>query len=319
VTLRDLLSMARAALAAAVMFMAGALIPVVGGFVAVFAPTPILGCAIGFRNPVWRAVAVVAGATGLVVLGGGLEGGAGFFATIGVSSAAMCFMLERRRPFERVVVVSAGLMVVVSALSALAVVGSPQALAQDLHRNLLDVMTRSERFYSVAGLDASLSPDLRLRIVDAMVRLMPALMVISAALITLANLAVFWRISGRQQRVGYALFGELALWSTPEWLIWILVITGFGLFIPLAPFSTAALNCFVCIAAVYFCQGLAIMAFYFRRLAMPSFARGLVYFITVVQPVLALLVCAAGVFDLWIDFRRLKPSSPHTGDASNPL
>jgi uncharacterized protein YybS (DUF2232 family) len=311
--------MARAAFASAVMFIVGALVPVVGAVAVVLAPMPILGCVIGFRNPRWRVAAVVLAATGLVMVGGGLEAGAGFFATIGVGSAAMSVMLERRRPFEHIVVVSAGLMVLVGALLALAAVGSPQELAQALHRDLLDMMTRSEKFYGVAGLDASLSPDVRGRVIDTLVRLMPALMVVSAALIALANLAVFWRISGRQQRVGYALFGELALWSTPEWLIWVLLVTGFGLFIPLPPLSTAALNCFVCVVAVYFCHGLAIMAFYFRRLAMPSFARGLVYFITVVQPVLALLVCTAGVFDLWIDFRRLKPSSPHTDKASNPL
>jgi hypothetical protein len=42
---------------------------------------------------------------------------------------------------------------------------------------------------------------------------------------------------------------------------------------------------------------------------MPPLARGLIYFVTIVQPVLAVLVCAAGIFDLWIDFRRLKPPS----------
>jgi uncharacterized protein YybS (DUF2232 family) len=125
----------------------------------------------------------------------------------------------------------------------------------------------------------------------------------------LLNLGIFWRLSGKQQRVGYALFGDLGRWSTPEWLIWVLLVSGFGLFIPLAPLSTIALDCFVCVAAVYFCQGLAIMAFYFKVLAMPPLARGLIYFVTIVQPVLAVLVCAAGIFDLWIDFRRLKPPS----------
>jgi hypothetical protein len=29
--------------------------------------------------------------------------------------------------------------------------------------------------------------------------------------------------------------------------------------------------------------------------------------------VLAVLVCAAGIFDLWVDFRRLKPPSQEAG------
>ena len=88
-----------------------------------------------------------------------------------------------------------------------------------------------------------------------------------------------------------------------------LIVAGFGLFIPIPQLATIALDGFVCVAAVYFCQGLAIMSFYFKVLTMPPLARGLIYFVTIVQPVLAALVCAAGVFDLWIDFRRLKPPS----------
>jgi uncharacterized protein YybS (DUF2232 family) len=103
------------------------------------------------------------------------------------------------------------------------------------------------------------------------------------------------------------LFNDLVRWSAPDWLIWVLLAAGFGLFIPIVALSTIALDLFVCMAAVYFCQGLAIMAFYFKVLAMPPLARGLIYFVTIVQPVLAALVCAVGIFDLWIDFRRLKP------------
>jgi uncharacterized protein YybS (DUF2232 family) len=49
------------------------------------------------------------------------------------------------------------------------------------------------------------------------------------------------------------------------------------------------------------------MAFYFKQLRMPLVARWLIYVVTIAQPVLTALVGAAGVFDLWVDFRRLKP------------
>jgi len=194
----------------------------------------------------------------------------------------------------------------------LAYTGSPQALAEALRTSLTTALDRGDKFYGKAGLDLVLTPDVRARVVATTLSLMPALTAISAATMVLVNLAVFWRISGRQQRIGYVLFGDLVRWSTPDWLIWVLLVTGFGLFIPVPALSTIALNCFVCLAVVYSCQGFAIMAFYFRVLSMPSLARGLVYFITMVQPVLAILVCMAGILDLWIDFRRLKPPSPET-------
>jgi len=43
-------------------------------------------------------------------------------------------------------------------------------------------------------------------------------------------------------------------------------------------------------------------------------ARVAIYVITCVQPVLAVLVCLAGVLDMWVDFRRLKPPSQEAGN-----
>jgi uncharacterized protein YybS (DUF2232 family) len=306
-TFRDYLGLARAALASALMFMAGALIPIAGGLMMLLAPTPVLGCAVGFRRSTWRAVGVVAAASALVVFGGGLKAGLAYLVAVGLAAIAMTYMLERRQPFERIVAISASLMLVAGTMSALAVAGSAQALVHDLGNSLTAALAQGEKFYRMAGLELTLSPDIRASMIQTTLSLMPALIAIGAALTVLANLAVFWRISGRQLRIGYPLFADLVRWSTPEWLIWLLLVTGFGLFIPIAQMRTIALDCFVCLAAIYFCQGLAIMAFYFRLLAMPSLARGLVYTITVVQPILAITVSVAGVFDLWIDFRRLKP------------
>ncbi len=304
---RKFLGFARGALASALMFMAGALVPVVGGVLMLLAATPVLGYAVGFRRSLLRASAVVLVATGLVIFGGGLNAGLVYAVAIGIAAIAMTYMLERRIPFERIVAATAALMLVAGSLSALAMAGSPQALAHTLRDNLTTAIDQGQKLYKMAGLDFVVAPDLRNEMVQTSLDLMPALITISAALMVLTNLGVFWRISGRQLRVGYPLFADLVRWTTPEWLIWVLLVTGFGLFIPIPQLRTIALDCFVCVAAIYFCQGLAIMAFYFRLLAMPSLARGLIYTITIVQPILAVMVCVAGVFDLWIDFRRLKP------------
>jgi uncharacterized protein YybS (DUF2232 family) len=124
--------------------------------------------------------------------------------------------------------------------------------------------------------------------------------------------------------MAYDLFGELPKWSTPEWLIWVLLAAGFAYqgfkyLIPIKPIEIIALDAFICVAAVYFCQGLAIMSYYFRMLGMPTPARVAIYVITCVQPVLAVLVCFAGVLDMWVDFRRLKPPSQEAGNFSDFL
>jgi uncharacterized protein YybS (DUF2232 family) len=229
-----------------------------------------------------------------------------YLVSFGLAAGVMCYLLERQQRFEMIVLGATGSVLFVAMMAALVFAGSPRALVQIIHDQLIAGMIRGEGFYKTLGVDAAIAPDTRAYIVNTVMRLTPALAVLLCAGTVLLNLAIFWRIGGKQQRLGYTLFGDLARWSTPEWLVWPLLVSGFGWFIPLLPVATVALDCFVCIVGVYFCQGLAIMAFYFKQLKMPPVARGLIYFVTLVQPVLTALVGAAGVFDLWVDFRRLK-------------
>ena len=308
-TRKELVGLVRASFTSAAMFLAGAVIPVVGGVAMLFAPTPALTYAVGFPRALWRVGAVLSLAIIMVFAGAGSLAALTYALSFGLATAIMCHMIERRYPFETIVLCATGGVVVAGTLLAFGIAGSPQALAVSMHNDLLSAIERGEKFYKALGIEAAIAPDTRAAIVDSALRLSPALASISIAFMVLVNLGVFWRMSGRQQRVGYALFGDLVRWATPEWLIWGLLVAGFGLFIPVPPLDTIALDCFVCIAAVYFCQGLAVMAFYFKVLSMPGLARGLIYFVTIVQPVLAALVCAVGIFDLWVDFRRLKPPS----------
>lgn len=310
---RSALGIVRGAAIAAVLFLAGGVVPLVGGIAMMFAPAPILFQSVRYPKALRRALAGVALTAILIGLGAGPFAGAGYVITFGLATGIMCYMLERERPFEVIVLVAASAVFVAGAFGALALTGSPGALAAAIQHDLSVGMAHGEKFYKVLGMEAGLTADTRANILDLATRLAPALIALSAAFTVLANLGIFWRWGGKD-RLGYSLFGDLVRWSAPEWLIWVFLATGFGLFIPFGPLSTIALDCFVCVAAVYFCHGLAIMAFYFRVLKMPALARGLIYFVTAVQPVLGALVCAAGVFDMWIDLRRLKPPSREAGN-----
>jgi len=301
------------------MFLAGAVVPLAGGVVMAFAPAPLLGYAVGFPHALRRISVAVALAAALVAAGAGMAAAATYVASFGLAAGAMCYMLERHQPFEVIVLSAAMVVILAGTVAALAFAGSPVALAHAVHNQLVADLMRGEGLSKMLGVDAAIAPDTQGFIVDTVMRLTPALVGVASALMVLLNLAVFWRYGGKQQRVGYTLFGDLARWSAPEWLIWPLLVSGFGWFIPLAPLATIALDCFLCIVAVYFCQGLAIMAFYFKQLGMPPVARGLIYFVTLVQPVLTALVGAAGVFDLWVDFRRLKPPSAAARNLGNFL
>lgn len=309
---RLLLVTVRVAFLSAALFLAAALVPVAGAVAALFAPAPILLFAVGAPGARWRAGAAILIAAAAAVGLGGWSAGMGYVVSFGLATAVMCDMLERRKPFEKIVLVTAAVTLAAGVITAFALAGSVEALAANVHQALANGFAHGRDFYKVLGMEAGLGQQAEASMVDTTMRLTPALVALCAGFGALLNLAAFWRLGG-QRRLNYSLFGDLARWSAPEWLIWVLLATGFGMFVPVPALAVAALDGFVCVAAVYFCQGLAIMAFYFKALTIPPWVRGLIYFVIIVQPVLAALVCAAGIFDLWIDFRRLRPPSREAG------
>ncbi len=305
----------RAAFLSAAFYLAAAVVPLVGAVASLFAPAPILVFAVGFARARWRAAAAIVVAAAAVMVLGGWVAALGYLVTFGLAAAVMCDMLERRKPFETIVLVTAMVVLAASVITAFAMAGSVEALTKAVHDALASGTARGHDFhdfYKVLGIETGMAHEAEAGLLDMMLRLCPALVAMCAGFGALLNLAVFWRMGGRQ-RLSYSLFGDLARWAAPEWLIWVLLAAGFGMFVPVLALAVAATDSFVCVAAVYFCQGLAIMAFYFKALTIPPWVRGLIYFVTIIQPVLAALVCAAGIFDLWVDFRRLKPPSQEAG------
>jgi uncharacterized protein YybS (DUF2232 family) len=305
--------MVRAAALAGAFFLAGGAIPLIGGILMMLAPAPILVYAVGRPSPNLRATIAVLLATAFVAILWGPIGGLAYFVSFGLATAIACYMLERRLSFEMITAVGAGVMVGASVVAALVMMGGPDALIKTVHDELAQGMAQGQNVYKLLGMQQTIAPDTQASVISLTMRLSPAFALLVAASSMLLNLRVFWRWAG-PQRLAYSLFGDLSRWSAPEWMIWLLLAGGFALFIPVSAISDIALNGFICVAAVYFCQGLAIIGFYFQSLAVPSIVRGIIYFVVFAQPVVAALVGVAGVFDMWIDFRRLKPPSPEANN-----
>jgi len=157
--------------------------------------------------------------------------------------------------------------------------------------------------YSAVGMPdaqlAALQADRDL-LVATLIEILPALIVLSGALLVLANLVLLRRW------VRAAHDGDLRLWRTPDRLIWALIAAGFAMFLPVHPLALAARNVFLVLLGCYFCQGLAIVSYYLARFRLPYGVRVAGYLLIAVQHIVAGVVLALGVFDLWGDFRRLS-------------
>ena len=309
---KNALDLTRAAALSAALFLLGGVIPVLGAMVMLCAPAPCLIYVIRRPGVYWRMAVVLTLVLAMIGLVAGPLQSLGFAMSLGLATVLILAMIRRQWAFEWIVCATTGAMMLAMTAALIAWAGSPAMLARQVHDALAAAMSHADGFYEKLGMSISESKEVASRVLEVTTSLAPALTALLSALTVLVNLALVWRWLGKD-RVGYQFFSGLTTWRTPDWLIWLLLATGFGLFIPLEAGRMVATNGFVLVAAIYFCQGLAIMAYYLQMLSMPMIVRGTIYVIALLQPILAALVCLAGVFDMWIDFRRLKPPSQEAG------
>jgi uncharacterized protein YybS (DUF2232 family) len=131
----------------------------------------------------------------------------------------------------------------------------------------------------------------------------PSLSLISLSVIILVNILIC-RTLFKVAKLACPDFGDLSLWKASDHLVWVLIVSGAGLLIPLLWIKFTALNFLILCLFIYFLQGIAIIEFFFKRKKAPFYLRFLFYFLIMIQQYLMFFVVAAGLFDLWIDFRK---------------
>jgi uncharacterized protein YybS (DUF2232 family) len=94
-------------------------------------------------------------------------------------------------------------------------------------------------------------------------------------------------------------------WRAPENLVWLLLASGFALFLTSGSIQFIALNVLIVVMAVYTFHGLSIIVFFLEKYQMPSWVRVGVYLLLVLQQLFLAVLALAGLFDQWADFRKI--------------
>jgi len=141
-----------------------------------------------------------------------------------------------------------------------------------------------------------------------LVRLLPAVLTLSVGATFGLNVAVARRLLAAL-KAELAAWPAFQVWRAPEPLVWALIAAGLAIIADLGPSHTVGLNVLVVVAVVYFMQGLAISAFYLEKMRVPRVLRIIIYAALGLEQYLSLAVAAAGLFDLWLDFRRLNQAA----------
>lgn len=114
-------------------------------------------------------------------------------------------------------------------------------------------------------------------------------------------LLVLQRLKGSQYRISGIPFDR---WRLPAGLIWLLIGAGFLVLLPIETVSFVGRNLLVVLLPLYFLQGMAVVNSFLQKKPYPPVVKGLIYLLLLIINPLPIIITCAGVFDLWIDFRR---------------
>ena len=136
---------------------------------------------------------------------------------------------------------------------------------------------------------------------DAIAVVFPAVWIIFAAVVVIANAGLL-RFYLLRRDPGWLEEGEFERVRFPLALVFVFILAGGSVALPAArPF---AYNVLLIVAFFFALQGLAVVAFYARRLAAPALLRAALLVLVLANPWAPQILALLGLFDNWFDFRR---------------
>lgn len=303
----------------ALVALGGLYLPVIGLFLSIFVPLPILF----YRSRLGRSQgAVILVAVTLIVAFAVQWRSVAtpvFFFQLGLIGFVLSEIFQMNLSLEKTVGFTTGFVLFVGTAMMLVyeVISTGtlwEQLSAYLYRNLELALNLYRQMDVPADQVNALSQSME-GILYVMLRIMPAIVIVSVLLVVWSNLLVA-RPLLRSRNLFYPAFGALNEWKAPERLVWVAIGSGFLLVLPHNGLKFVGVNVLIIMMMVYFFQGIAIVSFYFEKKRFPRLLRGVLYALIVLQQFLLLVVIALGFFDLWVDFRRMK-KGVYKNDESN--
>lgn len=138
-----------------------------------------------------------------------------------------------------------------------------------------------------------------------------AILVVTSGLVTWLNVVLSKPIF-LSRGIKYPDLGRGDSWRAPERLIWIVIAAGFSWLFSIKSLEFAAINALSILKAIYTFHGLSILLFFFKKYNVPKLTRVFTYLLIIFQPLLQFTLAVTGLFDQWIDFRKIHSKAQTT-------
>jgi uncharacterized protein YybS (DUF2232 family) len=139
---------------------------------------------------------------------------------------------------------------------------------------------------------------------DIISKIYLSLMIIGAGFAVWLNVVIAKPLF-RMGNLEYPDFIPMERWQAPDVLVWGVIVSGFSLFFLSGGIELLAINALIVMMVIYFFHGLSIILFFLNKYHVPSWIRIGVYFLLIIQQFLGIALVLAGLFDQWVDFRKI--------------
>jgi len=102
---------------------------------------------------------------------------------------------------------------------------------------------------------------------------------------------------------------NLNRWKAPDHLVFGLIALSVLIFFASGVLKFVCINLLIVLLLVYFFQGIAVVSFFFQKKRTPFGIRFFFYLLIAILPQFLFLVIGCGLFDTWINFRKLDTAT----------
>lgn len=282
-------------------------LPIAGFFCALFIPLPTLF----YRSKLGRKIGGIVPGVSIVLMvmiAGRFSVDILFFFEMLLLGFVLSELIEMDLSIEKTILLTAG-VVLAAALGAIVVYsaqsgsGIKQLVSDYVSSNLELTMALYKNMDISEERIQMISKSLE-HIHYVLVRLLPALLVSITLFASWTNLLL-----ARPILIGKKLFfpdyGPLKFWRPPEQLVWGVVASGGMLLLPDPTLKMFGLNGLIVLMTIYFFGGIAIVSYFFENKKLPRMVRVFLYIFIAIQQIALLLVVGIGLFDIWLNFRKI--------------
>jgi len=292
-------------------FVISVLVPLLGFFFSIFIPLPILF----YRMKLGRNTGMIVPIGTLIIIIlilGGISIDILFFAELFLLGFIMSELFERKLTIEKTIFYTCGIVLGTGFAGLLFYSNTLNigifALLSEYVKQNFELAMELNRSMGMTEKNLDKVSEYFHQVEYYVVHILPAMITMLTLFITWANLLIA-RPMLKGKSLFFPDFGKLNHWKAPENLIWGIIASGILLFFPDRGLKMVGASIFIILGAIYFFHGMAIVSFYFEKKNIPKMMRSLFYFLMVTQYFLWFIIIGLGVFDMWLDFRKISPKN----------